>query len=60
MDTDSDADPIILKENDFERRYLQKELIGKGHFGEVYKVMEKRTGKLFAAKVRHIFLTTRS
>lgn len=30
----------------------QLELIGNGSFGEVYKVKDKKTQKIFAAKIR--------
>ena len=39
--------------NNFERKYIMREFIGKGHFGEVYKVQDKLTQKTFAVKVTH-------
>ena len=38
-------------QNNFEKKYIMKEFIGKGHFGEVYKVQDKMTSRIYAVKV---------
>ena len=51
-DTDNMDQSLKLKPlSNFDRKYTQYELVGKGHFGEVYKVQENLTGKWFASKV---------
>lgn len=37
--------------------YLKQELIGKGSFGTVYKVKDKKTGNIYAAKISKSYLT---
>ena len=50
--------PILVeKEYSFDlNRYEVLELIGKGSFGEVYKVKEKKTDQIFAAKIQKAML----
>lgn len=39
------------------KRFQKQHLIGKGSFGKVYKVMDKRTGAIFAAKISLVELS---
>jgi serine/threonine-protein kinase 24/25/MST4 len=41
----------VSKTRDLEDAYELKEKIGQGSFGEVYKAVEKATGKLVAIKL---------
>lgn len=49
-------DVNMVKASEFE----QKAKIGEGSFGKIYKVIEKKTGNLYAAKISRIIIDTRT